>query len=126
MPIGRSVLTGKPMIAAGQRDKYVTIEQMTESAPNGFPVETWTELAQEWMSRRDLRAYERFAGGQESAFAEAQWQMAYRSDMDPELEDVPKTRRLVYRGRTHDIVTASLIGREHGIELLTLAGSNVA
>jgi hypothetical protein len=41
--------------------------------------------------------------------------------MDPDLLDVPKRRRLVYKGRTYDIVAAGQIGRNEGVELLTLA-----
>jgi head-tail adaptor len=108
--------------AAGLRDKRVTIEQLSVEASGGFPTETWISLAVEWMSKAELGADERFASNQESAFAETAWGLAYRADMDPDLLDVPKKRRLVYQGRIFDIVAANPIGRERGIELLTLAG----
>lgn len=123
MPIGRSV-SGRPEHAAGLRDRRVTIEQLTtESTGGGFPTEDWSTLAEEWMSKRDLSADERFVAHQVSAFADTQWQMAYRADMDPDLIDVPKKRRLVYQGRTYDVVAGSNIGRERGIDLLTLAAA---
>lgn len=127
MPVGRGrqVLTGKPMTAAGERDKFVTIEQLTESAPNGFPVETWSTLVLVWMGRRDELASERFAASQETASFGSIWHMPYIADMDPDTVDVPKRRRLSYRGRKFDIVTASMIGNRDGIELLTLTGSTV-
>jgi len=123
MPIGKTVLSGRPEHASGLRDKRVRIEALRAEASGGFPTETWTTLTpEEWMSKFDLRADERFASSQESAFAETQWHMPYRADMDPDLLDVPKKRRLVYQGRIYDIVAASLIGRERGVEVLTLAG----
>lgn len=118
MPLGDQTPHG-----AGLRSRLVTIEQLSsENAGGAFPIETWTSLALEWMSKRDLRADERFAANQTSAFAETEWQMAYRSDMDPDLLDVTKMRRLVYEGRTHDIVAASVIGMQRGVTMLTLAG----
>lgn len=117
-------MPGRPEHAAGQRDRRVTIEQLTtESSGGGFPTEGWTTLREEWMSIRELDADERFASNQVSAFADTQWQMAYRADMDPDLLDVTKKRRLVYQGRTYDIVAPSVIGRQRGIELVTLAGA---
>jgi head-tail adaptor len=123
MPSGRPVLAGPSQVPAGRRDRYVRIEQMTQTAGSSqFPVESWTTLTHEYMARRDLRADERFAAAQASAFAETQWHLEYRADMDPEVVDVPKTRRLVYGGRIFDIASASMIGWKQGIELVTLAG----
>ncbi len=108
-------------IAAGLRDKWVLIEQQSaEPEGGGYPVATWTALGYAWMSRQDLRADERFTANQESAYAEAQWELLYRSDMDPEAIDVPATRRLSYRGRIYNILTATLKDRRTGIELVTL------
>jgi len=130
MPVSRQVLQGKPRLASGQRDKSVTIQQRPAadaSVTSGFPVESWTTLATGvFMARLELRADERFTVSQESAAAEASWHMGYRADMDPELVDVPKRRRLVYRGKVFDSVSASMIGPRRGIELMTLAGSAIA
>ena len=108
-------------LASGVRDKHVTIQQTPEPSGGGFPRETWTELMDVWMSRHDMRADERFTASQESAFAETQWTMPYHEDMDPEVIDVAKTRRLVYRGRIYNIRGASLLDQRMGIELITLA-----
>ena len=45
----------------------------------------------------------------------------YRADMDPDLIDVPKVRRLLYKGRVYDIVAATLLSRQEGVEVETLA-----
>jgi head-tail adaptor len=122
MPLGRQVLSGRPRDASGQRYTLVAIEQLTSETSGGFPVETWTTLDSWWVNKRDLRADERFVSNRESAFAETQWHGPYRADMDPDLVDVQKVRRLVYQGRTHDIVAATRIERR-AIELLTLVSS---
>jgi hypothetical protein len=70
-----------------------------------------------------MKAHERFTADQNKGAADTQWEMGYRPDMDPELVDVVKKRRLLYQGRVYDITSADLIGRFEGIELVTLSGS---
>lgn len=107
---------------AGERDRLVTLQAVTQGkGASGAPVETVATLASVYASKADLSARERYLADQESAAADTRWEIDYRSDMDPELVDVPKSRRLVYQGRSHDIVTASQIGRREGVELVTLA-----
>ncbi len=118
MPVGRAVRAGRPESAAGQRDRHVLIQAPVDP-PAQF--EQWTTLGMAWMSRRDLSADERFSSDQETAFGQARWHMAYQEDMDPELVDVPATRRLVYEGRSYDIIAASPMGWKRDIELITLA-----
>lgn len=108
----------------GERDYIITIEQATDSADasSGEPIETWTTLeANMPAGKYDLQGYERQQVNQLSARYDTRWEINYRLDMDPDLVDVPKTRRIVCRGRTHDIVAASMIGRREGIELQTIA-----
>ena len=120
LPLGGAV----PM-EPGERDRRVLIQQLTESlGTSRRPVESWTTLRTVYMRVLDIRASERFKASQESAAAETQFEMPYCTDMDPESVNVPKTRRLVYQGRTFDITGASMIGRREGIELLGLAQVN--
>jgi hypothetical protein len=79
-----------------------------------------------FMRKLDTKASERFVAGQLSGEATTQWEMGYRADMDPELVDVTKKRRLVYQGRIYDITSASQIGRREGMELLTIDGGQLA
>lgn len=112
---------------AGARDRYVLIQQQTVSAGGShFPVGTWTDLDSVWMNKRDAGASERFKAAQISAYFDTTWGLTYREDMDPEIVDVTKTRRLVYKGRTYDITSARQLDRNAEIELLTLAGGKVA
>jgi len=109
---------------AGERNRYVVIQQLTETIPDSnYPMETWTTLATVWMRKMDATGTERFTAAQLAAAFETQWEMGYRGDMDPEQVDVPKRRRLRYHDRIYDITQASVIGRREGIELLTIAGS---
>ncbi len=112
---------------AGPRDREVTIQQLTDSdGTSGYPVESWTDLLPvEWMCKLAVTGSERFRAAQLSAAIDTRWQMNYREDMDPDAIDVPKKRRLLYQGRIFDITSAIEIGRQEGIELVTLAAAKV-
>lgn len=113
-------------LSSGSRDRLVTIQQLSESAGSShFPVETWTDLVTVSMSRLDIRGIERLQAMQVRAKVDAAWEMNYRADMDPDLVDVQKKRRLSFNGRLHDITYANQIGRREGIELTTIASSEV-
>jgi head-tail adaptor len=119
-PYGRYAATD-----SGARDKRVTIEQRGESpGSSGFPVETWTSLVSLDASRIDSRGDERFSADQTVATFEDRWGVEYRPDLDPDLLDVPKQRRLVYLGRAYDILSAVVVGNKDGIELETRARQN--
>lgn len=110
-------------LGSGARDRQVTIQQGADSkGGSNFPVETWTDLAVVWAAKKEVRGLERFVADQVSAPFDAKWEIPYVASMDPDLIDVPKTRRLVVKGRVHDIVAAAEIGRRQAIELTTLSG----
>jgi head-tail adaptor len=73
-----------------------------------------------------LRGAERMQAAALASSYDARWIMHYRADMDPELIDVPKKRRLKFQGRVHNIVHAEHVGRKDGIELTTSAQTAVA
>lgn len=109
-------------VNVGELIHDVTIQQLEEStASSGFPKEGWTDLCQAWMSKRALYSTETFKAGQASAPAKLVWMLLYRTDVDPDAVDVPKRRRLLYRGRTYDITAAETIGSQDAIVLTTLA-----
>lgn len=111
--------------SVGKKDRLVTIEQMTESqGSSGRPVETWTFLTKAWMERREINRRadsERFSEGALTARYDVSWVMHYQVDMDPELLNVPKIRRLSYGGRTYDITAAVPLGVHRDVELFTIA-----
>lgn len=111
--------------AAGARDRLVTIQELTESTgASRYPVEDWDDLTQVYANKYDIDARERFsfAANQTSAPYDTRWTIPYLASMDPEAVDVPKARRLIVKGRVHNIVAAKEIGRKQAIELQTLAG----
>lgn len=110
---------------SGERDRPVVIQQLPSAdrvAASRLPMEVWTHLATVWAQKDDQGGKERFAANQVSAPYDTRWSLPYRPDMDPELIDVPKQRRLIVNGRVHDIVAATEVGRKAGIELFTVAG----
>lgn len=124
--IGVSRATQADELSAGSRTEWVTVERFTEqTTPSKIPGGTWAEYARVPMSRRTQAADERITASIPSAYLSTVWTTRYRPDLDPDLVDVPKYRRLVLDGRRYDIKAADLIGRRRGIELLTLAASKV-
>lgn len=82
----------------------------------------WSLLAQRVPAARfDLRGQERLVASQLSSPYDTRWEIHYRDDMDPELLNVPKLRRLRWQNREYDIVAANQIGTRQGVELFTLA-----
>ena len=122
--------SSRTRLDAGKRDLLVTIQQRSTTniadEDSSEPVEVWTTLVGAMpVGRTTVSGWERFRMDQVSARGDERWEMNYRPDMDPDLIDVPKTRRLVFGERVLDIVHASHIGRRAGIELLTVASSAV-
>ena len=115
----------RPSTDIGERDHPVAIEQATDAVDSsGFPTQTWATLASlVWMSREDVSGTERLTSIEVATPYETRWVMPYQANMDPEVIDVPKTRRLVYRGRTHDIQRAQVIDDRANIELFTMAST---
>ncbi len=109
-------------ISSGKMDRSVTIQSLAEAA-SGYPVETWSTLAVEWMEKETASGAERFATSQVAAQLQTVWRMNWREDMDPDSVDVAKARRLVFMGRIFDITSAEEVGRRQGIALTTVAAS---
>ena len=114
----------------GLRDRVITIQQRSAAdavdEASGEPTETWTTLVADMpAARTGVSGWERFRSEQTSARFDDRWEINYRADMDPDLIDVPKVRRLLIGTRVLEIVAAAEIGRREGIELLTVASSAV-
>jgi len=112
-------------IGAGARDRWVTIQARPagDSHDSGFPTDEWTDLAVVAMAREDLEAVEGVRGAQTIAIATTRWELPYRADCDPELVDVPQSRRLLFHGRVYDILSATPIGRHVALAFVTQAQS---
>lgn len=112
---------------AGALIHRVTIQRLTDGVDtSGAPTETPARLCDAWMARETVSGMEKFASNQLSASSVLRWTMRYQPNMDPDLIDVPKSRRLLYQHRAYDITEAQTLDRKAGIVLTTLAGSGVA
>jgi head-tail adaptor len=114
----------------GLRDRAITIQQRSATdavdASSYEPVETWTTLVANCpAAKTEVTGWERFRAEQTSARYDQRWEINYRADMDPELVDVPKVRRLLVGTRVLEIVAAQEIGRREGIALLTVAATGL-
>lgn len=112
-------------VPSGYRDQSILIEQRpatdTPDPVSGEPTADWTTLVASMPAAREsLRGWERQTANQTTAGYDERWEINYRADMDPDLVDVPKLRRIVFGGRTLDIVSANQIGRRRAIEFFTL------
>ncbi len=84
----------KVAVDAGERDRLVIIQQLTESrAESGFPVEAWTPLTTAYLSKEELSGRERFTANQLTAPYDTRWIGPYRSDMDPDVVNTPRVRQ---------------------------------
>ncbi len=110
-------------------DRQVTIQYRRDgTSTSEFPVDDWDTtrsrsvmMARQERARQDFRGVEKLNDFQVRSVAETRWIMGYREDMDPDLVDVTKDRRLVYQGRVMDITSGEHIGRKERIELTTIA-----
>lgn len=114
-------------VNAGEMIHEVTIQQGTDAVGGSkFPTEGWTTLLSAWMCRDTQTGTEQLVAGQVAAAATIDWEMRYVESMDPDLVDVPKSRRLLYHGRVYGIIRAAHMGRQDKIRLTTLSSSKAA
>lgn len=111
---------------AGKRDRVLTIQQRsvvdTPDSSSGVPEDTWTTLVEHMpAAKTDVSGWKRYINEEPSSRFDVIYEMNYRLDMDPELVDVPKTRRVIVGQRTLDVVYAAEIGRRRGVALFCVA-----
>ena len=107
-------------VSIGDRDVLVTVEgAVEETAPTGFVVETFAPLARPVWARREATggSGEPYSADQLSEREVRIWTLPYRTDLDPDLVDVCKLRRLTYAGKVFDIVAAEVVGRRSQIRV---------
>jgi head-tail adaptor len=106
----------------------ITFEALTEvEGPSGNPVWDWVPLYAVFAEHVNINAAERFSGDQVVAREYTRWVFAFDARMDPDVIDVPKTRRLTYGVRAYDIQTARRAGTQGAlIEVTTLVTSSTA
>ena len=103
---------------AGKLDRRVTILRysMTRNADNE-PIETWSDLATVWASKKDISDGEKVRAAQIGASLSTRFQIRWSSL----VADVNPKDRLRYGGRTYEIVGVKELGRRDGIEISALS-----
>lgn len=96
--------------ASGERWYAVTIQHAVDSiGTSGAPVETWADTTPAvWMGRKAASGKEAASTdtAQREAYAMHTWTLPYLPTMDPDVVNVPKSRRLKYLGGVYDITEA--------------------
>lgn len=108
---------------SGRRDRLVTLIPVTQGiGSSGYPTEVdGTDTLALWARKDDIGGRERFSNTHETASYDTRWSVPYLPAIDPDHVNVPKVFVLSYLGRRYDIVQASMIGSNQGVELLTLS-----
>lgn len=103
------------MIAAGKLDRRITLQRATSSQDEaGQSIPAWSKVAEVWAQVLPLAAREPFQADQRAAWVDTKFVIRYRADVGP-------LDRVLYGGRTYDVVGVQEIGRREGLELLAYA-----
>jgi head-tail adaptor len=109
---------------AGKLDRRVAVEiRDIAQSDSGEAVEGWTPVGTFWMGKRDARALERFSGAERVAEIDT----VFKARWLPLMRQLrPDTHRLVYRGRVHEIMGVTELGRAEGVEIACMARAEAA
>jgi SPP1 family predicted phage head-tail adaptor len=102
------------VLNAGELDRRVTLQKyaLTRNADNE-PLETWSDIRTVWASWRRASARETLAGAEINASATDIFEIRYAAD----LAELDAKDRLVFGGKTYDIVGIAEIGRREGLRI---------
>lgn len=113
----------------GELIRRVTFQSLTSvKGTTGFGTEVWVNFVTVAASKKDLRGEERLQAAQLSSPFDTMWQTWYRKDLDPDVLDVTRVRRIIYQGRIYDITRAmpiEIFNMRQGLEFETLAGGRL-
>lgn len=98
------------------RDRLITIERATvtqDDPGSGENVETWGTLAQVYAGKHDVSDRERLAASE----MQAELTTRFRILFSHTVADVNPKDRVIFEGRTYNIVAVREIGRREGLEI---------
>jgi len=111
---------------AGKLDRRIRLESATTTRGlDGHPVRTWSLLREVWAELRPIRGQEGFPAQQFAAKAEVTFRIRYTYGLDP-LPNPSEDMRIVYEGRSYDIVSVTEIGRREGLDITATARAEAA
>lgn len=110
-------------LSAGKLDRRITLQRFTSTtaAGSGERVKTWADLATRWASKRDVSDSERVASAEVSAEIGTRFVVRW----EKLLADLNPKDRLVFEGRTYEIVAVKEIDRRVGLEISAIARADV-
>ncbi len=110
-------------LPAGKLDRRITLQRFTYTtdAGSGEQVKVWADLATRWASKRDVSDSERVASAEVSAEIGTRFVVHW----DATLRDLNPKDRLVFDGRTFEIVAVKDIDRRVGIEISAIARADL-
>jgi SPP1 family predicted phage head-tail adaptor len=96
-------------------DRTITLERFTFTTDEGSgeQVLTWSTLATVQASKKDVSDSERVASAEVAAEIGTRFQIRW----DSSVADLNPKDRLVYDGRTYEIVAVKELGRRDGLEI---------
>lgn len=99
---------------AGRLDRRVEVQvfSTTRDDTTGEEIETWTKVFDRWMTKRDVRATERFGADQVVAEIDTVFTGRYRACKTIR----PDTHRFFFRGRVYNVLGATELGRLDAVE----------
>jgi head-tail adaptor len=110
----------------GQRDLLITIERLVEGlSDSNYPTEAFGQPMQFWAYREYVTLEEQFRGNQLTATAMERWDIPYSEAMDPDDVDVTKKRRIVFKGRVRNIISAEVLPHDMGRSIILTTQSAV-
>lgn len=97
---------------AGRLDRLVTLQRaITTQDAYGEEIKTWSDIADVWAERVELRGVERFEAQQTQAHVDAKYRIRWMAGL------TPINRLIDADGRVYDIQAVLEIGRREGLEL---------
>lgn len=110
-------------LAAGKLDRRITLQRFTYTvaAGSGEQVKVWADIATRWASKKDVSDSERVASAEVSAEIGTRFVVRW----DSLLRDLNPKDRLVFEGRTYEIVAVKEIDRRVGIEISAIARADL-
>ena len=102
------------MLNAGDLDRRIVLQRAT-TAPNGLgePVETWSDLATVWASKRDMTDVERLRASEIGEVLTTRFMIRYSR----QVADVDGRDRVLFDGLTYNVTGVRRLGKEEGYRL---------
>lgn len=110
-------------LGAGKLDRRIVLQRFTYTlaAGSGEQVKVWADIATRWASKKDVSDSERVASAEVAAEIGTRFVVRWENL----LRDLNPKDRLVFEGRTYEIVAVKEIDRRVGLEISAIARADL-